>query len=108
LFHEGLREAWANDGRQFESSVSSSCGVIVSPQKFCPTRARIHGTEATRQAAIVLIGAGAGCDALLIGEDRPSGARDRTAHAAVQQGQDRIDKALKVFGLKGKVASDGL
>jgi hypothetical protein len=40
----------------------SRCGLMTEPQKYVPTRARIHGPTKMREAAKFLLGAGKGCN----------------------------------------------
>lgn len=58
----------SEDGRR-------DCGLVLHPQEYRPTRARIHGVGKMRQAALRLIGAGHGCDAYY-GEANEAGGVD--------------------------------
>lgn len=45
-----------------------TCGVVTSPRDYHPAACDAMSEAAVSRAAAVLIGAGAGCDALMVGE----------------------------------------
>lgn len=47
------------------------CDLIANPQKFRPLKASIYGIAEMRDAAVIGVGAGIGCDARLPGEMDP-------------------------------------
>jgi hypothetical protein len=44
------------------------CGLITNPGKYAPRIVMKHGAEAASAAAAFIIGAGSGCDALVVDE----------------------------------------
>jgi hypothetical protein len=55
------------------------CGLVKNPERYAPFRAVAVGKERLREAALILIGSGVGCDAQL--EDEP----DNAAYKATLQ-----------------------
>lgn len=51
-----------------QDAEGASCGLVADPMRFARQRTLTHGVEAMRQAAVVLIGSGTGCDARFNGE----------------------------------------
>lgn len=45
-----------------------TCGLVDNPSKYAPMIVAKHGREDASKAAAILIGAGFGCDAVLVGE----------------------------------------
>lgn len=45
-----------------------SCGLVSDPEKYAPITVQKHGKETVSGAAMLLVGAGMGCDAKLSGE----------------------------------------
>jgi hypothetical protein len=50
------------------SETMYACGLVLDPKRYAPARAARNGVNALRRAALLLIGAGDGCDARLAGE----------------------------------------
>lgn len=44
------------------------CGFVASPQRWNPFQTAVVGVAKMREAALVLIGHGTGCDAIFVGE----------------------------------------
>ena len=63
-----------------------TCGLVMAPRKFVPVLTAIHGAQTMALGAAVLIGAGHGCDAQLVGEhaDEAQRLRMRAACAGVR------------------------
>lgn len=47
------------------------CGLIARPEAYAPIKASVYGVEALREAAVIGVGAGIGCDARMDGEADP-------------------------------------
>lgn len=76
------------------------CGLVLKPHEFRPTRARIHGVDKMRQAALRLIGAGQGCDAFYPGEDIDHVYRSKLHAAATRpSAQKAAKKARRIWGV---------
>lgn len=45
-----------------------TCGLVLEPMRWATRRSILHGWQAMRAAALLLIGAGMGCDARFNGE----------------------------------------
>jgi hypothetical protein len=75
-----------------------TCGLVANPQRYRKARALARGRTALSQAALCLIGSGAGCDALADDEqpDLTERARFR-AHA--DQRQREIRRAKVTWGV---------
>lgn len=54
-------ETRADDGQ-------SACGLVAHPATYMPVRAHVYGKRAMSDAALILVGAGIGCDAQLESE----------------------------------------
>jgi hypothetical protein len=52
----------------FDEAKQAHCGMAEEPQKFAPVTCFAHGLKAAREAALLLIGSGCGCDARFNGE----------------------------------------
>jgi hypothetical protein len=44
------------------------CGVVADPARYAPLETAIHGVTEMREAALLMIGSGTGCDARFNGE----------------------------------------
>ena len=51
-----------------ENEAGLACGVVAHPMNYARVRTLTHGVEEMRRAALLLIGAGDGCDAVANGE----------------------------------------
>ena len=75
-----------------------SCGLVDNPESYALVRTLINGRKAMIDAALYLIGAGAGCDARLDGEVDDPFFRHRTrAVRALKRGTLR--RSLKAWGV---------
>lgn len=91
---------WSGPCPALESAASGfGCGLVSEPRKYAPTRAAIHGVGALRDGALILIGAGHGCDALLAGETDDEEARQRMFRATSARSQSQRRRARKVWGI---------
>lgn len=73
-----------------------TCGLVATPVKYAPAVVAKHGVEAARNAAALLIGAGMGCDALLVGET-PN--EEWRAWAAKQRDPDAAGRAAAIWNI---------
>lgn len=84
---------------------ASWCGLVVDPRKFAPTRTAKHGAGHMREAALVMIGSGVGCDAALVSEepvDLAQRARMQAVSAAVPD--ETVMAAMRAWGIRVNVA----
>lgn len=84
----------------YDKAGKSYCGLIVNPRQFSPIRVAIHGAAALREGAIVLTGAGLGCDALAEGDSRPPGAQAGLLAKANAIPSRAVTKAFMAWGLR--------
>jgi len=89
-FEVGACPALQWDGDQ------SVCGLVATPDRYRPTKARLHGRATLANAARHLIGAGQGCDARFNGEPR-----DPTFDAKLEATKDprATRKARRAWGV---------
>lgn len=71
-----------------------TCGPVENPQQYAPDVVAEHGKDAASKAAVVLIAAGLGCDALDRNE-RPNEAW--RAWAVRQLDRDAADRAVAIW-----------
>ena len=57
---------------QRDADGHSSCGLVVDPRHWSPTRVSTRGVKIMREAAAILIGSTGICDALTTAEPQPS------------------------------------
>ena len=74
------------------------CGLVANPQRYRAARAMTRGRTVLSQAALSLIGSGAGCDALADGEQPDLRERARFKALADQQ-QREVRRAKIAWGL---------
>jgi len=55
----------------YDEAAKSFCGLIVNPASFAHINAALYGRDALSAGAVILCGAGMGCDAAKEGEFRP-------------------------------------
>jgi hypothetical protein len=75
------------------------CGLVLNPQRYRPARALARGRTALSQAAVRLIGAGAGCDALAEGERPDPGETARFKVVMARMDPREIRRAKIVWGV---------
>lgn len=86
----GPCDALSKDGR---------CRVVEAPQEFAPVKAVMVGVERLRQAALLLIGGGVGCDAQLDGEPgNPEFRRRMHRHYAAIS--PKVEQAKRDWGVE--------
>lgn len=73
-----------------------TCGLVAHPERYAPDVVARHGAEAARDAALMLTGAGLGCDALKPGE-RPNEAWRAATIAAFDRA--KTDQARRIWGV---------
>jgi hypothetical protein len=78
---------WTADG-------GSACGLMVDPARYAPTRARIKGITALREAMMVAQAAGAGCTM-----PDPGQPTDWEWRKSIRATAERLYKARKTWGL---------
>jgi hypothetical protein len=83
--------------RQIEHGFA--CGLVLDPRSFAPTKTAKHGANSMRDAMLILIGSGVGCDAAAIGEDVEPVLREKMFKAAAAIPNRRVFAALKRWGL---------
>ena len=69
------------------------CGLVLRPRQFAPFRTAVRGVDAMRNGALLLIGAGNGCDALLVDEKAEPTERARMKSAADAIDANRLRRA---------------
>jgi hypothetical protein len=72
------------------------CGLVKDPKRFAPVQAFVHGEEQLRQAAMIIIEAGVGCDAQLEGERVDPGLRLRMRRQAARN-EAKAQRAWKLW-----------
>lgn len=75
------------------------CGLVAHPARYAPVRAAICGPARLIEAALLLIGAGHGCDAQLQNEPRAPKAYYRTLRQAAIYARPRVPAALSAWGV---------
>jgi hypothetical protein len=83
---------------QLNADMTGTCGLVEHPRTWAPFRATTVGEENMRKAALLLIGADSGCDALLEGEKANEAFRAALIRKA-RQGQHPRNVALHAWGL---------
>ncbi|MGF3025589.1 hypothetical protein ACQVP2_22525 [Methylobacterium aquaticum] len=78
------------------------CGLVLNPQRYRPARAMARGRTALSQAAVRLIGSGAGCDALGDGEQPDPRERARFQALLTQMSSREIRRAKILWGAGGR------
>lgn len=74
------------------------CGVMRNPTRYAPARAAVRGDYALRQAALLLLGVGRGCDYQADGEPRhPTFIASWAAH--VRANRWSIRRAAQAWGM---------
>lgn len=78
----------------------SSCGLVADPRRFAPVKTAVRGVSSMRDGAILLIGAGHGCDARLEHEPEDEAARRRMIAAVEQRSAAERFAARKSWGIE--------
>ena len=78
----------------YDRDKKSRCGLVISPARFAPLQTLRYGAEIMTKGAMVLIGAGIGCDAQLIGEPRDPSFALRLRTYRIQFDADLLDGCL--------------
>jgi hypothetical protein len=81
-----------------ETATGFACGVIVHPMEYARAQTLIHGAETMRQAALLLIGAGDGCDMVVDGEPADRAFEERMIEAA-KKARAASKAARKLWGV---------
>lgn len=81
-----------------ETATGFACGVVAHPMEYARTRTLIHGAEKMRQGALLLIGAGDGCDMVVDGEPANEAFRKKMVEAA-KAARAELKRARKLWGV---------
>ncbi len=73
------------------------CGLILTPERFVPEAAALHGTTAMSEAAALLCAAGAGCDAQGHDEEVGEAVRARVLGATRLRPEAEIEHARETW-----------
>lgn len=74
------------------------CGLVLHPERYSPVRAAVMGKDRLSESALVLIGAGKGCDGQLEGEPADEAFRRRLI-AYADKIATRILRAKEAWGI---------
>ena len=77
----------------------SQCGLIVQPMTFARVRALTHGVAKVAAAAVLLIGAGLGCDARFNGE-QPDEAFYGRLRIWDRENRSKTNAAKRIWGIR--------
>jgi hypothetical protein len=73
------------------------CGLILTPSRFAPAAASVHGADAAGAAAALLCAAGAGCDAQGHDELVDEAVRARVMDVTRSRPQAEIERARAIW-----------
>lgn len=79
---------------------ASVCGLVAEPSRYARFLAAKHGATTLREAALICIGAGHGCDALLEGEQDKPEERERMFAACNRRPAQQRESARRVWGVR--------
>lgn len=77
---------------------NASCGIVEDPARFAPRHVARHGAARTREAALILINAGHGCDMRINGECNDAYLMTMDEHDA--RNRSKIDAATELWRLR--------
>ena len=75
------------------------CGLMMQPENYVPDLVMANGKEVIAKAIGILVGAGIGCDSLLVGEKADDRFRAQFRNYIFSHRED-IDAALNLVGIK--------
>lgn len=93
-------QAWA-DGpcpALIDKGDTYGCGLVETPRKFAPVRAQVNSERDLRDAALLFIGSGIGCDAQL--DNEPADEAFRQRMRAQRPSSVRISVMLRTWGFR--------
>lgn len=80
------------------STTGWTCGLTVQPERYSMRRCVLNGIEEMRRAALLLIGAGTGCDARFNGESKNEEFYKKM-RIFDRVNKDAVAKARKLWGV---------